>query len=128
MYNYDGCFFNVGCLTDDKGQPLDIEKLARSDFKKASYVYADNGEEIGKYFDEIRDPILFDKIPKLIQDAFVAAEDKRFYQHHGIDIKAIASAAMGNALRSQGIKIWKRSGGASCITQQLSRTILPISN
>ncbi|MEK7121764.1 MAG: transglycosylase domain-containing protein [Patescibacteria group bacterium] len=123
MYNYDGCFFNVGCLTDDKGQPLDIEKLARSDFKKASYVYADNGEEIGKYFDEIRDPILFDKIPKLIQDAFVAAEDKRFYQHHGIDIKAIASAAMGNALRSQGIKIWKRSGGASTITQQLSRTI-----
>ena len=76
MFKHDGCLFNVGCLIDDKGQPLDLEKLARSDFKKASYIYADNGEEIGKYFDEIRDSARLDEIPKLIQDAFIAARQK----------------------------------------------------
>lgn len=123
MYKYNGCFFNWGCLTDDKGQPLDLEKLARSDFKKASYVYADNGEEIGKYFDEIRDPARLDEIRKLIQDAFVAAEDKRFYQHSGIDVIAITSAFIGNKSHARGWKFWTRSGGASTITQQLSRLI-----
>ena len=43
MYEYGGCFLNWGCLTDDNGQPLDLEKLARAEFKKASYVYANNG-------------------------------------------------------------------------------------
>lgn len=122
MYSYDGCVFNVGCLVDDKGQPLDLEKLSRSDFKKASYLYANKGEEIGKYFDEIRDPVRPDEIPKLLQDAFIAAEDKRFYQHSGIDIYAIASALVGNTLHSYGWKFWTRSGGASTITQQLART------
>jgi len=121
MFKYDGCFFNLGCLTDDKGQPLDLEKLARSEFKKASYVYAKNGEETGKYFEEIRDPVRLDEVPKLLQNAFLAAEDKRFYQHSGIDITAIVSAAVGNGLRSRGINIWRRSGGASTITQQLAR-------
>ena len=121
IYEYNGCFFDQGCLTDDNGKPLDLEKLARSEFKKASYIYAENRQEIGKYFEEIRDPVRLDEVPKLLQDAFVAAEDRRFYQHSGIDLQAIGSVTVGNILRSQGIKIWKRSGGASTMTQQLSR-------
>ena len=121
MFKYDGCFFNLGCLTDDNGQPLDLEKLARAEFKKASYVYANNGEETGKYFDEIRDPVRLDDVPKRLQDAFLAAEDKRFYQHFGIDKYAIASAFIGNTTHALGWKFWTRSGGASTVTQQLAR-------
>ena len=123
MFKYDGCVLNVGCLVDDKGQPLDLEKLARADFKKASYLYANKGEEIGKYFEEIRDPVRLDEVPKVLQDAFIAAEDKRFYQHSGIDIVAIASASVGNFTHAFGWKFWTRSGGASTITQQLSRLV-----
>src|SRR3989344_6156457 len=123
MFKYDGCFFNLGCLTDDNGQPLDLEKLARAEFKKASYVYANNGEETGKYFDEIRDPVRLDEIPKLVQDAFIAAEDKRFYQHSGVDIYAIISAFVGNTTHRLGWKFWTRSGGASTLTQQLTRLV-----
>jgi len=121
MFRFNGCFFNVGCLTDDKGNPLDLEKLARSDFKKASYVYAKNGEIIGMYFDEIRDPVRINEIPKLLKDAFVAAEDQRFYKHSGIDIPAIISASIGNGTRKLGWRIWSRYGGASTITQQFAR-------
>ena len=121
MYRYTGCFYNLGCLINDKGEFIDLEKLARSDFKKASYVYANNGEEIGKYFDEIRDPVRLDDVPKLIQDAFLAAEDKRFYQHSGIDIYAIVSAFIGNTTHELGFNFWTRSGGASTVTQQFAR-------
>lgn len=123
MFKYDGCFFNLGCLTDDDGEPLDLEKLARSEFKKASYIYANNEEEIGKYFDEIRDPVRLDEITttKRLQDAFLAAEDKRFYKHPGIDMIAITSAFVGNTTRELGFTFWTRSGGASTITQQLAR-------
>ena len=121
MFIYDGCFRSWGCLTDDKGNPLDLEKLARSDFKRASYVYAENGEIIGMYFDEIRDPVRISEIPKLLQDAFIAAEDQRFYKHSGIDIPAIISASIGNGTRKLGWRFWNRYGGASTVTQQCAR-------
>jgi len=121
VYYFKGCFFNLGCLNDDQGQPLDIEKIAQFKFKKASYVYANNKKEIGKYFDEIRDRARLNEVPQLLQDAFIAAEDKRFYQHSGIDVYAIASALIGNTTHEFGFKFWTRSGGASTITQQLSR-------
>lgn len=121
MFKYEGCILNRGCLTDDNGKPFDLDKLTKPDFKKASYVYADSKEEIGKYFDEIRDPVQLNEIPKLVQDAFIAAEDKRFYEHRGIDIYAIASALVGNTTHEFGWNFWTRSGGASTITQQLAR-------
>ena len=125
VYKYDRCFLNLGCLTDDTGQPLNLEKIAKSDFKKASYIYANNGEEIGKYFDEIRNPVRLEEVPKRLQDAFIAAEDKRFYEHSGIDVQAIVSALIGNTTHELGFKFWARSGGASTITQQLARLLLP---
>lgn len=56
-----------------------------------------------------------DDLPKHLIDAFIATEDHRFYQHHGIDLQAIARAALVN-LRSGSI----REGG-STITQQLAK-------
>jgi penicillin-binding protein 1A len=67
-------------------------------------------------------PATYDKLeledtPKQLVDAFLAAEDRRFYKHHGIDFKSIA--------RAFGANIWARDvvEGGSTITQQLARLV-----
>lgn len=110
-------------LIDDRGRSIDFTKLDNPGYEVASYVYDNDGEKIGIFFDQIRDPVRIDNVPIIVKRAFIDAEDKRFYKHSGIDTVAIASASIGNILRSQGIKIWKRYGGASTITQQLVRLI-----
>lgn len=54
-----------------------------------------------------------DEIPKYLQDAFVAIEDSRFYEHHGIDVKGILRAGV------KGLTSGNFSEGASTLTQQL---------
>jgi membrane carboxypeptidase/penicillin-binding protein len=78
----------------------------------------------GKEFAEIYDQdqrrvwVALDKIPLHVQQAFVAAEDKRFYQHHGIDERALIRAFIGNLAQSG------RPQGGSTITQQVIKNLL----
>ena len=58
--------------------------------------------------------VTLDRVPKELQDAFIAIEDERFYTHHGIDVKGIARAAVKGVLNG-----FHFSEGASTITQQL---------
>jgi len=58
-------------------------------------------------------------IPPSVVDAFIQAEDKRFYKHHGIDIQAVFRAAKSNILEGRTVS------GASTITMQLARIISP---
>lgn len=83
-------------------------KIFYSDGKVMSYLKS------GKSLNYIR----FDNIPQDVIDAFVAVEDKRFYEHDGIDRMGIARVLF-NYVRSRG----KYMAGASTITQQLSRNI-----
>ena len=64
--------------------------------------------------------VSLDAMPKHLVQAVLAAEDVRFYQHKGVDYQAIARAAWAN-YRAQRVV-----GGASTITQQLARNLLPI--
>lgn len=64
-----------------------------------------------------RDKVPFDQIPLRLQQAFLAAEDRRFYEHNGIDFFGIARASVTNLLSGQ------VQGGASTITQQLARIV-----
>src|SRR5205085_671110 len=57
-------------------------------------------------------------IPLRVQQAFIAAEDKRFYQHHGIDERALIRAFLGNLAQSG------RPQGGSTITQQVVKNLL----
>ena len=85
---------------------------------QTSLVYDSNGEIITKIKGEKDSYYLnYEEIPKYFIDAFVATEDKNFYNHHGIDIKGIGRAVVG-LLKNREI-----SGGGSTITQQLSRNI-----
>src|ERR1700751_1448755 len=58
------------------------------------------------------------KIPDLVQKAFVAAEDRRFFQHHGVDERGIIRAFIGNLGESG------RAQGGSTITQQVVKNLL----
>src|SRR6185437_2650102 len=57
-------------------------------------------------------------IPESVQKAFVAAEDRRFYQHHGVDERGIIRAFVGNLADP------KRPQGGSTITQQVVKNLL----
>ena len=63
-----------------------------------------------------RDPVAWEQIPQSLRDAVVAAEDKRFWTHWGVDPRAILRATWANA-RGRELQ------GASTITQQLSKNL-----
>jgi len=84
-----------------------------------SKVYAADGSLIGViHSDKIRQPIASDRIPEDLKDATVAIEDRRFYNHGGIDPSAIIRAGWED-LTAGG----KPVEGASTITQQLVRNL-----
>lgn len=79
-----------------------------------SFIYDANGNEIDKlHGEENREYVQLIKIPKNLQNAVVAIEDERFYEHNGIDIKGMFRALVVN------IKQRNMSQGASTLTQQL---------
>lgn len=97
-----------------------VDSSTQSTFKetKTTLVYDKNGEELCQiksskelYY------VTFDQIPKTLANAFVVMEDRDFYNHSGIDYKAIVRAALANQKSSEIVQ------GASTITQQLARNI-----
>lgn len=85
---------------------------------KASLVFSADGELIGEFYLQKRVVVSVERIPDHVRQAFVSAEDGRFWQHHGFDPLGIARAAISN-FRGTGSK-----QGASTITQQLTRMLL----
>lgn len=86
--------------------------------KTISYVYDRHGEVVAEFFDERRIVVPFDKIPKDLAHAFIAAEDSHFYQHEGIDYQAILRAMFKD------IEARRIVQGGSTITQQVARSML----
>ncbi len=84
-------------------------------------VHASDGSLLAEYARERRLYIPIQAVPKLVIHAFVAAEDKNFYEHGGIDFSGIARAAM---LYVQQYGSGRRPQGASTITQQVAKNFL----
>lgn len=81
----------------------------------ASQFYDNKGNVIYTTLSvERRVPVTFDKIPKHVQQAFIAIEDNRFYEHSGIDYRGTARALV-STLSGQEVQ------GGSTITQQLAK-------
>lgn len=95
-----------------------IQKLSKYSFSIVTQVYADKGELIGEFATQRRFLVTIDQIPKVLQDAFVAAEDKNFWQHSGVDKEAILRAVKKNLVAMQSKE------GASTITQQVAKIFL----
>ncbi|MEG3636106.1 transglycosylase domain-containing protein [Micromonospora palythoicola] len=86
---------------------------------ETSYLYAPDGRTVlTMFFEEYRQYTKLSDISPSMQQAIVAAEDNRFYQHHGVDPKGVARAFVANA-RSSGV-----SQGASTLTMQYVRMAL----
>lgn len=75
-----------------------------------------DGQIIGHRGPYIGKPLKLEDMPKYVADAFLAIEDERFYEHTGIDNKAIMRALLTNT------KTGEKTQGASTLTQQLVKT------
>src|SRR5215813_12290542 len=84
-------------------------------------VHAADGQLLAEYANERRLYIPVQAIPKRVLNAFVAAEDKNFYEHPGIDIGGIIRAGLAYV---QNIGRNRRAQGASTITQQVAKNFL----
>ena len=80
-------------------------------------VLSADGQVIQKLGPATRDKLISGQMPLLVQRAFIAAEDRRFYDHDGIDPVGIGRAVVRNVRRGA------VEEGASTITQQLARTV-----
>lgn len=91
---------------------LDMAKL--TDLSQTTVIYdADDCPAADMYGRENRVTVSIDEVPMHVQNAFIAIEDARFYEHCGVDVRRIGGALLAN-LRAGGYR-----EGASTITQQL---------
>lgn len=97
-----------------KAEELDLSEVGR--LETASILYDRHGERMGEDFRvQNRLPVTIDQVPKELIRALIAAEDSRFFEHHGVDWIGVARAVFLN------FKARRRTQGASTITQQLGR-------
>ena len=99
------------------------EKLAEYQPPVMTRIHANDGSLIAEYARERRIFVPINTVPKVVIEAFLSAEDSRFYEHGGLDFQGIARAVFKIVLdKAQG-----RSGrvqGASTITQQVAKNFL----
>ncbi len=86
--------------------------------EQASLVFSNDGTLIGKYFAENRTNIKWYDVPNHLVDALIATEDKRFFEHSGIDGRSYLRVFFKTILLGN-----KNSGGGSTITQQLVKNL-----
>jgi penicillin-binding protein 2A len=89
----------------------------RLDMSESSIIYDASGNEVMKLFRQNRETLTLDKIPPLLVEAFIATEDQRFYEHHGVDPFSVARALVKVALAGEAVQ------GGSTITQQLAKNV-----
>src|SRR5699024_3200250 len=104
-----------GLYTYIAPQLPDVATLKDIRLQTPMLVYSAEGELIAQYGEKRRIPLRLNQIPSKMVNAFIATEDSRFYEHHGVDPVGIFRAASVALLSGHA------SQGASTITQQLAR-------
>ena len=92
-----------------------VGKLGGVDPTTTTRIYARNGQLLARVYDQNRVYVPITVIPDVMKKAIVASEDERFFEHRGVDARAVLRAALAN-YRHERIE-----QGASTITQQLAR-------
>lgn len=111
----------VAWAVNYSGVPYDElpEALREPTIAQASYLYASDGQTlITSFYDQNRRDVPLDQVAPVMRDAVVAAEDSRFYQHNGVDLKGILRAAAANGSSGE------TRQGASTLTMQYVRNVL----
>lgn len=109
------CYFFIMELS--KELP-DISKLENVQYQTPLSIFTADRLLIGQYGEKRRTPISINEVPRLQIQAFLAAEDERFYTHPGVDYKGLLRAA------NQFLSTGKKSQGGSTITMQVARNFL----
>ncbi len=99
----------------------DYHQLEKYEPPVTTRLYAGDGQLLMEYAAEKRVFVPIDKIPDIVKQAFIAAEDKHFYEHSGIDYFGIIRAMFNNL---KNIGTGRRPAGASTITQQVAKNFL----
>ncbi|MCA1840351.1 MAG: PBP1A family penicillin-binding protein [Actinobacteria bacterium] len=107
-----------GCAVESVN--LDNKDPEPAPLSLRSHILAADGTELATLFVENRQAIAYEHVPKQLIDAVVAAEDQRFFSHHGFDVRAVLRAirsdAAGNSLQ----------GGSTITEQYVKNTYFPI--
>ncbi|MEO8664251.1 MAG: PBP1A family penicillin-binding protein [Ignavibacteria bacterium] len=111
------CIFCGYMVFLSQGLPS-LAELENPKLEEATKIYSVDGELIDKFFLKNRTKVTLDNIPKDMIQALIATEDRKFYDHWGVDVDRIFKAFFKNILRGSLTK-----EGASTITQQLARNL-----
>lgn len=115
LYKVNDEVKSIESVSDLIDQKIQINNIV---LKRNSFIYDRFGNQISEvYGPENRKYVPLEEIPKGVVNTFIAAEDQRFYEHKGFDIRGITRAAVVNA-QSNDVK-----EGGSTITQQLVRNV-----
>ncbi|XID94417.1 PBP1A family penicillin-binding protein [Paenibacillaceae bacterium WGS1546] len=101
------------------GQRILAANINKLELDEALVIVDRSGIEVAKMSVDAgnREYVPFAEIPELVQDAFIATEDKRFYEHAGIDLFGIGRALVKDVIARSAVE------GASTITQQLAKNL-----
>lgn len=94
----------------------DVHSLREVELQEPLYVYAADGRLMALFGETRRYPVRIQDVPEAVKQAFVAIEDNRFYEHHGIDYRGVGRAVWLLVTTNDG-----RVPGGSTITQQVAR-------
>ena len=95
-----------------------VDKIAQYRPPVATQVLADDGAVIGEFYFEKRYLVPVERIPAVVRNAFIAAEDDGFYRHGGVDPFSILRAFINNVAAGGKVQ------GGSTITQQVVKSLL----
>src|SRR5579863_1687433 len=94
-----------------------VEAMRNVELQVPLRVYTRSGALIAQIGEQRRIPVTYEQIPQLVKHAFLAAEDERFFEHHGIDYFGVVRAVLVDVVSGD------KSQGASTITMQAARNM-----
>ena len=95
----------------------DIKQVAQPARRPAITIVASDGSVIARYGDLYGKRVTLDDVPKTLVQAIVSIEDRRFFDHFGVDVWGVARAAVQNVIAGHMVQ------GGSTLTQQLAKNL-----
>lgn len=93
----------------------DIQSLKNIELQIPLRIYTEDGQLISEFGEQRRRPLEYQEIPQQFIHALIAAEDDRFFQHNGVDLKGLTRAAI------QLVRTGRKKSGGSTITMQVAK-------
>ncbi|MGP4106607.1 transglycosylase domain-containing protein [Virgibacillus sp. L01] len=107
IIGYTAILFGGNLVVDEEDLVLDA----------TTTIETSDGQIIGKLYNENRIPVRLEEVPNHVKEAFVAVEDRRFYDHGGVDFQSVVRAVYRDIIAMAKVE------GASTITQQLAKNL-----